>query len=86
VEATVAYNTDYYPHYLSLCHQQIAPLAAVSFFIPVTGLGSTWLMDHAEAAGDIRISNQFLITRALHFAQPQAYYQASVSITLGRRF
>jgi len=33
---------------------------------------------------DIRISNQFLITRALHFAQPQAYYQASVTITLGR--
>jgi len=35
--------------------------------------------------GDIRISNQFLITRALHFVQPQAYYQASVPITLGRR-
>jgi len=34
---------------------------------------------------DIRISNQFLITRALHFAQPQAYYQASVTIKLGRR-
>jgi len=37
-------------------------------------------------AGDIRISNQFLITRALHFAQlRQAYYQASVTITLGHR-
>jgi len=36
-------------------------------------------------AGDIKISNQFLITRALHFAQPQAYYQASVTIKLGRR-
>jgi len=35
--------------------------------------------------GDIRISNQLLITRALYFAQPQAYYQASVTITLGRR-
>jgi len=35
---------------------------------------------------DIRISNQFLITRALHFAQlRQAYYQAIVTITLGRR-
>jgi len=35
---------------------------------------------------DIRIGNQFLITRALHFAQPrQPYYQASVTITLGRR-
>jgi len=33
---------------------------------------------------DIRISNQFVITRALHFAQ-QAYYQASLTITLGRR-
>jgi len=31
---------------------------------------------------DIRISNQFLIARALHFAKPQAYYQASVTITL----
>jgi len=37
------------------------------------------------AGRDIRISNQFLNTRALHFAQPQAYYQASVTITLGRR-
>jgi len=37
------------------------------------------------AVSDIRISNQFLITRALHFAQPQAYYQASVTIILGRR-
>jgi len=37
-------------------------------------------------AGDIRISNQFLITRALHFALlRQAYYQASVTITLGRK-
>jgi len=36
-------------------------------------------------AGNIRISNQFLITRALQFAQPQAYYQVSVTITLGRR-
>jgi len=36
--------------------------------------------------GDIRISNQFWITRALHFAQlRQAYFQASVIITLGRR-
>jgi len=35
---------------------------------------------------DIRISNQILITRALHFARlRQAYYQASVTITLGRR-
>jgi len=34
---------------------------------------------------NIRISNQFLITRALHFAQPQALYQASVTITLGHR-
>jgi len=34
---------------------------------------------------DIRISNQLLNTRALHFTQPQAYYQASVTITLGRR-
>jgi len=34
---------------------------------------------------DIRISNQFMITQALHFAQPQEYYQASVTITLGRR-
>jgi len=38
-------------------------------------------------AGNIRIGNQFLIIRALHFAQPQAYmyHQASVTITLGRR-
>jgi len=36
-------------------------------------------------AGDIRISSQFLITRFLHFAQPQANYQAYVTITLGRR-
>jgi len=35
---------------------------------------------------DIRIINQFQITRALHFAQlRQAYYQASVTITLVRR-
>jgi len=35
---------------------------------------------YTDAAGDIRISNQFLITRALHFAQlRQAYYQASVT-------
>jgi len=33
---------------------------------------------------DIKISNQFVITRALHFAQ-YAYYQASVTITLGHR-
>jgi len=40
----------------------------------------------APPGSDIRISNQFLITRALHFAQlRQAYYQASVIITLGRR-
>jgi len=39
-----------------------------------------------EPVSDIKISNQFLITRALHFAQlRQAYYQASVTITLGRR-
>jgi len=29
------------------------------------------------AGRDYRISNQFLITRALHFAKPQAYYQAA---------
>jgi len=40
---------------------------------------------HDSPGSDIRIINQFLITRALHFAQPQAYYQASVTITLGRR-
>jgi len=38
-----------------------------------------------DTVRDIRISNQFMITCALHFAQPQAYYQASVTITLGRR-
>jgi len=42
-------------------------------------------MYESLAAGDIRISNQLLITFALHFAQPQAYYQASVTITLVRR-
>jgi len=31
------------------------------------------------AARDIRISNQCPITRALPFAQPQAYYQANVT-------
>jgi len=42
--------------------------------------------DTNRAGGDIIISNQFLITRALHFAKlRQAYYQASVTITLGRR-
>jgi len=36
--------------------------------------------------GDIRISNQIMITRALQFAQlRQAHYQSSVTITLGRR-
>jgi len=35
---------------------------------------------------DIRISNQFLITRALNFAQLQAYYQASVTITFYKSF
>jgi len=43
------------------------------------------MLQHSPTARDIRIRNQFLITRALHFAQPQAYYQASVTITLGRR-
>jgi len=38
-----------------------------------------------ELASEIRINSQFRITRALHFAQPQAYYQASVTVTLGRR-
>jgi len=48
---------------------------------------SLLLVQHVDikAGGDIRIGNQFLITRALHFAQPQAYYQASATITLGRR-
>jgi len=32
------------------------------------------MIDDPLTARDIRISNQFLITRALHFAQPQAYY------------
>jgi len=49
--------------------------------------GVLWLRYHSNnnlstPAGDIRISNQFLITRALHFAQPrQPYYQVSVTIT-----
>jgi len=34
-----------------------------------------------QPGDDIRISNQFLITHALHFAQPQAYNQESVTIT-----
>jgi len=34
----------------------------------------------------LELANQFMITRALHFAQlRQAYYQACVTITLGRR-
>jgi len=40
------------------------------------------------AACDIRISNQLLMTRALHLAQPHTYHQASITIdaaTLGRR-
>jgi len=42
--------------------------------------------DSRGPGGEIISGNQFLITRALHFAQPrQVYYQASVTITLGRR-
>jgi len=56
--------------------------------------GHPWLTWPARAKfnSDIRISNQFLMTRALHFAQPRCtttltvgYYQVSVAIPLGRR-
>jgi len=55
--------------------------------IVITGSLKNFLLCVLSAipASDIRISNQFMITRALHIAQPQAYYQASVTITLGRR-
>jgi len=47
---------------------------------------SLWVCSsHCCPRRDIRISNPFLIVRALQFAQPQACYQASVTVTLGRR-
>jgi len=63
-------------HILADCHSVIDDASIQvkrNFYVPFKNTG-----------GDIRISNQFVITSALHFAQ-KAYYQASVTITLGRR-
>jgi len=80
---------------LDMTANTVNSAAMIHYIAPVnrlnTQLGVLWLLYHSNnnlstPAGDIRISNQFLITSAFYFAQPrQPYYQVSVTITLGRK-